>query len=233
MKIKKIISIVLSGVLVLSLVACGAEKKDAPKKEEINKEETKNEDKKTDTIKKEKDNIFELGKKQTQAIKEVVEKHGIKTRDGKDKSTDAQIVISKDENEASLPDRKGYTITTLKSPTLNDGVENKYSIDYYSTVKNANNEAEYRYQISLTSLGDGTFKLENAKMLKELIQAVDKNYDFGDFDKWVNGFLEKVKADTAVSDGRDHGAFHENIKGEINDEGGKKELFLMYTVTLN
>ncbi|SHK19395.1 hypothetical protein SAMN02745163_03398 [Clostridium cavendishii DSM 21758] len=235
MKTNKIIATILSGILALSLVACGGEKKDTTSKDNTAQETSANKDeKKVGKIKKEKNSLFELGKKQTEQIKTIVEKYGVKTNYAANyKGDNGDVIFSKDENDSNMKDTKGYTITSYNTPKISDGAENKYMIEYNSIVENGKNDGNYQYQISLRSLGDGTFKLENAKMLKELIQVIDKDYDFGDFDKWVNGFLEKVKADTAVSDGRDHGAFHENIKAEINDEAGKKELFLMYTVTLN
>ncbi len=235
MKTKKIIATILSGILALSLVACGGEKKDTTTKDNTAQETSvKKDDKKSDIIKKDKDSLFELGKKQTKDIKGIAEKYGIKTCFTDEyKGDNGAVVIAKDENGSNLKSSKGYTITTYESPTLNDGSENKYNLDYYSVIKEGENEGKYQYQISLTNLGDGTFKIENSKMLKELIQVIDKDYDFGDFDKWVNDFLDRVKEGKAVSKGRNHGAFHENIKGEINDKNGKKELFLMYTVTLN
>ena len=229
MKAKKIITIMMVLTLALGVVGCGKDKEDTS-----TSTATQEESKDSKTIEKNEKNLFELGAKQTKDIKAIVEKYGAKTEYNLENNSGVNIAFSKDENDCSASGATGYNVTTLKELKANDGGDNSYSITYGSYISK-DKESYYAYDIDMVYPDAQEFKLENFKMLKDLVQAYfGDDYDMASVESWIQDHIKGVNDGTVEASGKDIGSFREGLMG--GEKGSKSkskgQTLLTYRLTL-
>lgn len=232
---KRIFAIIMSLTLAFSAVGCGkSDNGGTTSTETTTKEETSSKSK--DGFKKielTKENVFDLGAKQTKEIKSILDKYGVKTSYIADKNTNSPIAFSKDENDTGYEGAKGYSIQTTGDIKVNDGGDHEYGILYNAYESKNTNGPRYVYQITIDYPMTQEFKLDDFKMFKELVKEVQgEDYDFAALETFMKNHIKKIQADeNGGASAREIGSFHEGIEGG-DKRVGKNTNMIIFSFSL-
>jgi len=237
MKTKKIIAIMMALTLALGVVGCG--KDEASDSTPTTQEDSSYEDS-LDSVELNEENIYALGARQTEEIKDIVEKYGAKVGyGGKSNIPGVDMMFSKGE-EGLIEGQKGYKATSLEWITPKEEKSNKYQIEFKSARIEEFDALNYWFEISIKYPAAQEFKLDDFKMFKELLQVVHgKNYDTTLLEKRIKEQIRKVENGEIKSNGdlssdsyvrSDIGSFEEvfNFSNENSGENTNKLLYSIY-----
>lgn len=224
---KKILILILSSTLLLSMVGCGNNKEIefrevTPQKIElVEKESTK--------VEINEDSILKLGIKQSNDIKAIVERYGVTTDYGVETCYDQKdrvvLYFSKDPTDCSPQGTYGYSVfhVTDGDININDGGNHIYSIGYSSCIDEEDRSLSYHYSISVDYPNKQEFKIEDFKMLNELyLSHFENSNDVSLIEKSIQDHINKIdngEIDQLDTDFIDIGSYRFKVIGGEKESG--------------